>query len=964
MYKQKITEEFLALSKKWTENDTEGGQEKQIWNQKYWDNHKFTSIFKVDSHQLHNQGRKIKENPRYDGLCPNLFLLNCNHYADITADMMHKPFFASKFKNRGIILPSSNLRFFITCNGLGIDRHVTACVHEIFEKARILELQKRPTQGLPWRIVEQSGMSWESLKNSKGLFRSIRGLSRTHTRSLYKSTTYRKGWMMMALKDLSEDKAECLSSLSENKWINMLSGCKWCSNKDNVKGNRYHALLFCKDRKLSKFRDNMNMLLEQRLHSLVQLIKKTQNTSAASIFLDEIERTMKDLHVSAMGREVISLQSLYRSREQWMEEEGITTEKELMDGEIPIYGHLFGFLPLREDGYTSDKMLSPAMCIPLGIVPRELDKQIQAVSKNIYNLNCNREECQRTIEEYEDRWKEIKEIGIARTVGLHRITGIVSAEYEKAFAKQFNIKTSVAGNEGKTLIGPGCQQQVVQDTPNASEETELSQQQGKGKRKIGIQANQRSASHNHNKTSGIATKRRKYCSGITCNTGYKIWNFDFKKSQIESEKKQCQRCSRHLTAMKHGISNLEMCRASKKVQLVQDLVTHMDDNANSINFLSISKKLEELQQAEQAENTNSIKVQGKISGKRRGLRDDQKAILKTINTSITRLTNTSDNPKERICEAIGKLKETHSQMDRFLKDDLQQTKRINKRMLSISCDKKNIERTKKIRLGRENEEKHEAEQDGRKDLVTEEIAHTLGLNQWMYSYTMDRAIKFIRDVTPGNVFIANSYISSLLKNWNPQVGWQKIAEAFRIPDVILRKPIGTYIIPIFTGDNLQGHWSVAVVSKQVNQCRSWMLDSLGNANMMEKEVIAIKSIFSKARRKCKWMPTTCRRQSEVECGPRSIKAMVSIVQELTAGSSIEEAIEKATLMHIDEKDYDSKSVRETAADCLILTEECLQRDRIRETAVRACIRNIRRRENCRRVRQQGFTEEGIIELLD
>jgi len=92
--------------------------------------------------------------------------------------------------------------------------------------------------------------------------------------------------------------------------------------------------------------------------------------------------------------------------------------------------------------------------------------------------------------------------------------------------------------------------------------------------------------------------------------------------------------------------------------------------------------------------------------------------------------------------------------------------------------------------------------------------------------------------------------------------------------------------------------------------------------------------------------------------------MVSIVKELIAGSSIEEAIGKATLMHIEEKDYNSKRVRESAADCLVLTEECLQRDRIRETAMRACIKNIRRRENCRRIRQQGLMEEGIIELLD
>lgn len=273
-------------------------------------------------------------------------------------------------------------------------------------------------------------------------------------------------------------------------------------------------------------------------------------------------------------------------------------------------------------------------------------------------------------------------------------------------------------------------------------------------------------------------------------------------------------------------------------------------------------------------------------------------------------------------------------------------------------------RSKTIRAVRENEVKDDQQESGEDNKLREETAHTLGLNQWMYSYTMDRAVKCIRDMTSRGVFIANSYISSLLKNWNVNMGWQKIAEAFRSPDVILRKPDGTYIIPLFTGNDLQGHWSVAVVCKQRRSCRSWILDSMGSADWKEKEIQAIKIIFSNAKMKCRWIDISCRRQTEVECGSRSIVAMVSIVENLAEGLSVEDAVEKATLMHVTETNYDSKRIRQKAAKYLRLTEEGLQRDRERELSVRKCIREIRRKERCRQLIQQDLEEGNVVDLVD
>ena len=963
-HKRTITKEFLSLSKEWTEKNRECDEDTTQWRPNYWDAHEFTSIFKVDSHQLHKDGDQIKETPRYESLCPNLFLLNCNHYADLVADLMHEDYFAIKFTSSKIILPHSKLRFFITYNGLGIDKHVSASLYNAFEQARVHEIKKRNTQGLPWRIVEQSGTSWGTLLAFKGLFRSLRGLSRTHTRSLYKSTTYRKGWILQSLENEPDEELKCLTQLSETKWINKLSGCKWCTNSKNSKGNRYHAFLFCEEKRLSKFRANMNMLLEQRLHSFIQFIGRTQNLAAAMIFLEEVERTLQHLHGIKHTNDNLQEHSLYRNRQQWVEEEGLNSEADLLNGEIPIYGYMFGFHPVIEDSYNSDKALTPAMCIPLGIVPREVDKRIKDMSNNLSIASFDKKARILILDEYKERWKEIKDINVARIVGLHRIVGNVSAEFEKKFQRKYNIKESISSKENLVTADSEKTQgkRIIQNLEMQEVETRLNKKRKGSATDDGSQPTQK-----ENEGKSITAKRKKFCSGLTCNPQYKLWNFEFKKNKIESEKKQCQRCSRHLTAMKRSITELERCKTSPNKEKVQKFITHLDAHSNRINYAATSKQLSEINPVKTEKETKTIMeaTTRKTLRKRTGLRDNQKTMLKTMQTSITRMTDRQINPTDRIGNAVDKLKAIHSQLDRFLRDDLQQTKKINKRMLSTSYNKKNTEREiKKSKISRNNEEEGDKKVDGEdEEKIREEIAHTLGLNQWMYSYTMDRAIKFIRDLAPNAVFLANSHISILLKNWNEKIGWQKIAESFRNPDVILRKPNGTYIMPIFTGSDLQGHWSVAVVNKQKDNCRGWVIDSLGSANLMEKEFRAIKSIFSNSRRCCRWIEIQSRKQFEVECGPRSITAMVSMATSLKEGLSIERTVEKATLLHISEADYDSKRIRQGAVRCLRLTEEGVKRDQVRELAMRKCVKRIRRREQCKQLIQQDTAERKVIDLV-
>ena len=956
--KQSHTMEFLDLSKSWTVNTTkEDEQEEQGWKLKYWDKHVSNTILKVDSHQLDGRGLAIKAKPRYKTLVPNLFLLSCNHFADVGADLLHSHHFAKKQHIPNLIIPPSKLRFFLTCNGAGIDKHVSECISAAFQEARVHELCKRHTQGLPWRIISQSTIRWPDLQRNKGLFRSLRGLSRTHTRSLYKSTTYRQGWIKEEMSKVSKEELLCLPVSSSSKWIEILSTCRWCDNGAKAKGNRYHAALFCEEPKLLKYRNNMTMLLEQRLHSFVRLIGTTQNVGAANIFLNEIEQTLSSLHsTSAITGSINSMEDKYWNRNRWMEEENMHSMEELLNSEIPIYGMIFGFNPISERIYTSDKDLTPALCIPLGITNSSVETQIKLMIRNLKRVHADKSTCKQIELQYWNCWKEIKEIVTARMVGIHRIIGNVSHDFESMFRKKYNLDVNTF-KEGVSKAS--LQGSVDKEISTTNDNTQVKENDRKKRKYVKSESN---LTENNEKES---FKRRKYCSGVTCNPQFRLWNFDFKPNEIDSEKKHCQRCSRHQTAIRKSIAVLKACEKSEKEEASQDLVQHLDASSNTPEYAKISMQLS------QFESDGTLGKQGKviekrkpaIKRKRQGVPEDRKTMIKVIATSISRLTEKNSNPTKRIRSATESLIGINARIETFLKDDLRDTKNINKRVLSLSCNKKHtVEGPDTSASGQKDARTTTDLQQFSKneEAVRKDIAHTLGANQWMHSFSMDRAIKFIRDIIPEGVYIADTFISTMLQNWRNTDSWERVAAAFRKKEVIFLKPNGVYIIPIFTGCSSQGHWSMAVIHKDVASCRGWILDSLGNSNLTSNPAKAIKSIFSSARRKFKWIRVQCKSQVEVECGSRTIVAMVSIVRSISNRTDIERAIASATLMQ--SSDYDASEIRSRAAACMRLSSDGMERDRRREQDIRRYLKEARKRAQRRR-EIESRQDEGQREII-
>jgi len=418
--------------------------------------------------------------------------------------------------------------------------------------------------------------------------------------------------------------------------------------------------------------------------------------------------------------------------------------------------------------------------------------------------------------------------------------------------------------------------------------------------------------------------------------------------------------------MKQGIKVLENCKAVKKEEFVQDLINHFDDNANDINFTTVSKKLAEGFSVIDKESNNNVSMKkGATSRKRKGIPDDRKTMIKAICTSITRLTCREDNNSKRICQAVEELNETTIRIDKFLKDDLRHTKDINKRVLNTSYNKKHTG-SKTGGDSQTNIEQQHCNKIGttiRKD-VQLDISHTLGRHQWMHSSTMDKAIKCIRCNAPSSVYIANTSISILLNNWNETQNWLQFASAFRSKEVMMRKPNGVYLIPVFTGMTDQGHWSLAVVHKTQKRSRYWILNSLGKSDGSSKEAKAISKLFSKTRAKCKWMGITCRAQTEVECGSRTIAAMVSIVGQIKEGVQIDTAMDKATLMHIPMQDYDSTKVRSVAAAHLCISEENEALIMSREMELRKSLKRLKRRGHGKLQKQNGSVRNEIIDLIE
>jgi len=90
-------------------------------------------------------------------------------------------------------------------------------------------------------------MNWDVVSRHKGWKQSLMGLTRSHTRGMYKSDTYRKG-CMLDFEDNTQctiiDENECQTPTTKNAIIAKYSPCMWCPNYHIKRTNYIHNLFY------------------------------------------------------------------------------------------------------------------------------------------------------------------------------------------------------------------------------------------------------------------------------------------------------------------------------------------------------------------------------------------------------------------------------------------------------------------------------------------------------------------------------------------------------------------------------------------------------------------------------------------------------------------------------------------------------------------------------------------------
>ena len=540
---------YNKIARTWcigSSNDPTPEDTEKHWPIEYWDDHNLRPIHKVNSHQLNHNGTCINPSPRYPQLIPNLATLSSNHHADIAATT-----FASNKKTRDFLLPTSNLRFFVTWKGRTIDKGVAKTLLHIFQLEKTKRMQSKATQGLLWRLQEHSDTKWKKLLQHPGWLRSLLGLSNTHTRALYKSNIYRSGAWITYCKKAQQN--ETGSGVKEKEKIKILSPCMWCNNQSDcqqsrnqpmtIKENRLHHFFFCKHKHILKIRNDMDTILEDTFRKMLECYTALHGDISTRRLLLAVEETFLKLQTSNTGR----LRNLpdhinpYRSLESWRKHlKTASWEQAYSEGKLKLID-IFNCRPHFSDSSMSDEFLGTAEGMFLGLIPRSLNNLMtDKLQSEHVNVSMPRQLILTCQSQQTKAWDEIKELLIAKSVSLHRILNQTTSLQTTTWKTQYELQESsfrdykecIKSNKNSTIITTNTAQQPSTQIQTAT------------------------TMHSNN---------TRYCTGITCNKKTHMWNTSRcnNASKLNHKKTQCQRCSKHLTAMKKGASFLHNLSSPK-----------------------------------------------------------------------------------------------------------------------------------------------------------------------------------------------------------------------------------------------------------------------------------------------------------------------------------------------------------------------------------------------------------------
>jgi len=888
-------QQYNKITKTWCINNNPNTDPTNTnWPIEYWENHKNRSFHKVNSHQLNENATQIKSSPRYPILTPNLAKLNSNHHADIAAGLLTLTRFNnSQSTPNAYQLPTSNLRFFLTWKGKIIDKGIAKTLLHIFQIEKIKRMKTKATQGLLWRLQEHSEAKWPKLNQHPGWLRSLLGLSNSHTRALYKSSMYRSGaWK--SKDNTTQDDSDEKRGIKEIEKIKKLSPCMWCdiqteappnvNQKLTVKGNRLHHFFFCNHKHIRSIRNELDALIENELEKMMHIYSALHGWERKRKLLLEVEAEFLQIQKSNTGRlrKLPDHLAPYKSLDCMCNHlKAPSWEQALLEGKLRL-SDIFNCRPHFQDSIMGDELMGTAEGMFLGLVPRKVNNLMEARLKKGSSYDNMPKQVIQTCQKHQLKaWHAIKELLIAKNVCLHRILNETATKQENEWKKQYDLQETYYREHKKCIR--------INQSRTPTKISRVTERQGKRAETTNIEQH-------------MGTR---YCSGITCNKNSKNWNTsnNDNASRLSQKQTQCQRCCKHLTAMRKGakvLNELGSQNSNTQNTIIQitsqnihsptykPLMNMLHANSNKDKHNKAKFKSEEIQKNKRQKTTIS---------------DADKTICKVI---ISSMQQTSETIKNEDTNSPEQLKKSAN----LLLNAITAAKGIsNTRKNQIQqIQREESERAEQLHRTHENDTEAPPLEKNKIQDATNLRIKLRNPDGLLSGQHMHKAIQELRQHSPGSVYIASPEAMENVNKAYLTSNWRTFGKAFNSVGVANSKPHGTYLIPRFSGEASKGHWTLVVIQKNNEACVGFHIDSLGLSGTKETTFKELENLFSGGR-KFTWHNTRSLPQTEMECGFRTIFAMAEICKGIHYGHEISRCIQAATLCDTSAETYDSSRIR-------------------------------------------------------
>ena len=558
----------------------------------------------------------------------------------------------------------------------------------------------------------------------------------------------------------------------------------------------------------------------------------------------------------------------------------------------------------------------------MGLVPTFMDlTMLNACNIGNTTYPTSNSNTKATIVQLTDDWETLKSLILGRATGLHRIVSTSGKAIEKCFTKSLHetlptSPSSPAFSNASALVATSSTA-VASSPPNVPPLLPIPQNSNlhtpiTSRKRSVCDSDTGSSSSKKNKSTRVerllissanskepilvpsTPTESKICTGITCGRGAAFWctKCNFEQSSIKQNVKQCQRCGRYMTALRKVATTMtNVLKETESSNIISSILQFCRENPSSLQFKYVAFM-------------DLLDVY--IPGKERA--HQPRYTNKTISDRL-----------KLICKVIHKsIIHHHEKLETNNSIFSQSLQFISKALIQFNNDLECCKSANKVNQDATPFLPHSSLIDkystAQKTHLNSQLAiDTNSANTYLGGGAINNAVDVIRARSNSNVFIAHADCYLSIKNWRIQQQWEEFGRIFSSQQVIDEKPLGTYIIPFFSGDNNRGHWHVIIVAKHRNCCQGWHIDSLGSATDQKELEGIIHKAFLPGRGRFIWYEHISTPQTECECGPRSILAIHSVEAAIAAGKSVEVAVEEASFLGISRENYSSSSVRLEAA---------------------------------------------------